>query len=265
MAIKLIATDLDGTFLNAKREIPAENIKAAQEAAAKGVIFTIATGRMYGSAKFYAEQVGVDVPIITYNGALVMTVEGRELSNSYLEAQEVIDTLRYAQGKGWLILNYEDDQIYVPFYDDRVSGYEENARQKAHVVGWDGLYAHTKRVPKLLLITSGVEETDARAAEIRAALDNRVSATRSVDAYAEIVSPKASKAIAIEALARSYGISMDEVMVCGDSENDRSMLEAAGTAVVMGNAKPHIKALATYVTGSCDEAGVAQAIRKFVL
>lgn len=264
MAIKLIATDLDGTFLNTDREIPAENIAAAQEAAAKGVIFTIATGRMAHSARFYAEQAGVHAPIIAYNGALVTTMDGEVLSHAYMTERDVVRVITYAREKDWLLLSFEDDEIYAPVYEESVADYEQSARKRAHVVGWDGLFEHTQRVPKLLIITQGTEETNARTAEIRAATGNRVSATRSIDRYAEIVAPHASKAAALEALAARYGIMMDEVMVCGDSENDRSMLEVAGTAVVMANARPHIKALATYVTGTCDEAGVAQAIRKYV-
>lgn len=265
MAIRLIAVDLDGTFLNSRREIPGENIAAVQAALAKGIIVTIATGRMAHSARYYAEQAGVSVPIITYNGALVLSTEGTVLSHAYLPSADVVDVIGYAEKQGWMMIAFEDDEIYAPSYDERVEGYEQSARKCAHVVGWDGLLQHTARVPKLLLITQDSAETDARVREVCAVFGGRISATRSIDRYAEIVSPRVSKGKALQELAARYGITMDEVMVCGDSENDRSMLEIAGVAVVMGNASPHIKALATHITATCDAAGVAQAIRKYVL
>ena len=80
--IKLIATDLDGTLLPTGTEISPENIEAAKKAAAAGVTVTIATGRMYRAALPVAKNLGVDVPIITYNGALIRTVSGKTLFSS---------------------------------------------------------------------------------------------------------------------------------------------------------------------------------------
>lgn len=57
----------------------------------------------------------------------------------------------------------------------------------------------------------------------------------------------------------------EQIMVCGDTMNDRTMFEAAGLAVAMGNADEEIKAMADDVTLSNDEDGVAVAIEKWVL
>ena len=82
MTVKMFVTDLDGTLLNKEHRISAENKKAVQEAVAAGVVVTIATGRMYESALPYAKELEVDVPIITYNGALIRSVGGRDYYSS---------------------------------------------------------------------------------------------------------------------------------------------------------------------------------------
>ena len=71
MAIKLLATDLDDTLLNDQFMVSQQNKEAIFKAVEQGVIVTIATGRMFSSALPFAKQLGINVPIITYNGALV--------------------------------------------------------------------------------------------------------------------------------------------------------------------------------------------------
>ena len=54
-------------------------------------------------------------------------------------------------------------------------------------------------------------------------------------------------------------------MAVGDNHNDREMLEFAGTGVAMGNSVAELLDGAFHVTGSNDEAGLAQAIERFAL
>ena len=60
------------------------------------------------------------------------------------------------------------------------------------------------------------------------------------------------------------GITTDQVVAFGDSENDIEMFRAAGASVAMGQADEHTKAVATHVTGRNDEAGVAQAVYRIL-
>jgi hydroxymethylpyrimidine pyrophosphatase-like HAD family hydrolase len=62
----------------------------------------------------------------------------------------------------------------------------------------------------------------------------------------------------------TIGIDPADVLAVGDNLNDLEMLECAGVAVVMGNAAAAVKARGFHVTASNDEAGLAQAIRKYV-
>ena len=76
----------------------------------------------------------------------------------------------------------------------------------------------------------------------------------------EFVLPHTTKGTAVEALAKHWGFSPDEVITLGDSENDLSMLRFAGAGVAMGNAKPNIKEAARYETTDNNHHGVAKAI-----
>ena len=81
----------------------------------------------------------------------------------------------------------------------------------------------------------------------------------------ELNAPAANKGAALRALAEALEIPRERVMAVGDGLNDRTLLEAAGLAVAMGNAHPAIKAIADYVTDDCDHDGAAKAIERFCL
>jgi hydroxymethylpyrimidine pyrophosphatase-like HAD family hydrolase len=74
-----------------------------------------------------------------------------------------------------------------------------------------------------------------------------------------------SKGSALRQWAGLRSIEREEVMAIGDNWNDREMLEFAGTSVVMGNSVAELKTLGWPVTGSNDEAGLADAIRTYAL
>ena len=68
----------------------------------------------------------------------------------------------------------------------------------------------------------------------------------------------ATKAKAIEELARIWGISQSEIVAFGDDLNDIDMLSYAGISVAMGNALDEVKAVADFICETCDNDGVAK-------
>ena len=77
--------------------------------------------------------------------------------------------------------------------------------------------------------------------------------------------PGVNKWIAVKTVAESYGIKPEEIMCIGDSNNDLSMIENAGTGVAVANAKPVVRAAAKLITASNDEDGVAEVIEQVLL
>jgi len=75
----------------------------------------------------------------------------------------------------------------------------------------------------------------------------------------------ATKGPALADIARHLGVARHEVFAIGDNHNDVDMLRWAGTAVVMGNAEPEVLGLGLPVTAPNTEAGVAQALKRYVL
>jgi len=77
--IKLIVFDLDDTLLNSNSSISPRTYQAIQQVVAKGIKVTLATGRMYSSAIPFARSLGLEIPVISYNGALITSYPSGEL------------------------------------------------------------------------------------------------------------------------------------------------------------------------------------------
>jgi 5-amino-6-(5-phospho-D-ribitylamino)uracil phosphatase len=79
-----------------------------------------------------------------------------------------------------------------------------------------------------------------------------------------VMNPACSKASGVALLAQHLGIMMEEVMAIGDNNNDLEMLQAVGWSVAMGQAPEAVKAVASAVTTSNAEDGVARAIERYI-
>lgn len=263
--IKLLVTDLDGTLLEKGTDVSAANIEAVQQAVAAGVTVSIATGRMYPAALPVAKSLGVDVPIVTYNGGLIRRVTGDVLFESTMEPALVAEVVDFCHSQGWHLQLYNDNRLYFAEYTEASRGYEAAQKMAGETVGWDGLKQRTDRVHKLVSITGSAEETAERVKTFTEHFCDRVAAVRSNPTYMEINSPGITKASGVRRLTEALGVPLDETIVLGDSFNDLPMMQVAGTSVAMGNAEPAVKDAATFVTGTCAEDGFAAAVKKYVL
>ncbi len=263
--IRLLVTDLDGTLLEKGDQVSKANVEAVQQAVAAGITVSIATGRMYRAALPVARTLNINVPIVTYNGALIKRVSGEVIYESTIAPDIVRDVVDFAREKGWYLQSYNDDALYFAEYTEESRGYEAAQLLAGQTVGWAGLKEHSDHVYKLLFITSGAEETEERIRFFRAAFGDRIAAVRSNPNYMEINRPDATKATGVKRLAEALGVSLSETLVIGDSYNDLPMMEVAGTAIAMGNAEDRVKELADAVTTACAEDGFAAAVKKYVL
>ena len=265
MAVKLFVSDLDGTMLPSGDIVSSENIAAVQCAVRAGVTVTIATGRMFEAALPVAEALGVDVPIIAYNGALIKNPSGRIYEEHAIDPMLARDIITFAQARGWYIQSYSGGVLRYAVACEESRFYEDSQKITGKAVGRDGMLAYVTGNCKLLLVTEGRAVSEARAQILMDAFGAHIGVTRSADRLVEIVVKGVSKASALTALAAKLGITADETMAIGDAYNDLPMLKAAGKSVAMGNAFPEVKEEADYETLSCAENGLAAAIYTYVL
>ncbi|MHB1652401.1 MAG: Cof-type HAD-IIB family hydrolase [Desulfitobacteriaceae bacterium] len=266
MAIRLIAMDLDDTLLRNDLTISPRVVRAIRQARERGIVTTIATGRTPASMRQYAEQLGIDVPVITFHGALIQQV----LSGEVLFRRVVASPLAHEIVKG-LLKNGVHVQLYIR---DRVLVQEESkwseeyGRMSGVLIEQAELLdvlAQEKLGAEKILLIGEEQDLDLLAPSLQERYGHGVHLTKSKPHFLEMIDSSVNKGVALEALAKRYGIAQEEVMAMGDSYNDLEMIRYAGLGVAMGNARSEVREVADIVTSTNEEDGVAEAIERYVL
>lgn len=262
--IRLVAVDLDDTLLDHSQQISPRAKQAVAAAMAKGVTVTVATGRMFSSALPYARQLAIDVPLITYNGAMIRnSLSGELLLHKPIPEAEAVEVLALCRESGWYIQVYLDEVLYVKERGPNAAFYEKISGITPVEAG-AGLY-DLKGTPTKMLLVAEPADMPAIQAKLESRFLGRLDFALSKPGFLEIVQAGVNKGRALATLAERLGVRQAEVMAIGDSANDLDMLAYAGWGVAMGNAVEKVRQAANAVTGANDADGVAEAIERYVL
>ncbi len=271
MQIKLLAIDIDETLIRpTAKELSPENFSAIKRAQSSGVLVTLATGRIYTTAKNWVELLGIDIPVIACNGADVRLNHKTIFSDS-LDPETVRGVVEVgaAQGMQKYVFSGDhvcctpserDDELFSKWFDNLTTMDTLIMRDS-----FEEIYGMTAgNTQKVLLWAKNEAQHRATMEALRVFLP-QCNVVSGETLNIEITKRGTSKGLALKSVADSLGIAMDEIMAIGDNENDLSMLTAVGRGVAMANAAPRVKESMTCHTASCDEHGVARAIEKYIL
>jgi len=244
-------------------------VKAVAAARQQGVTVTIATGRTHSSAAPYARRLGLgDVPLITYNGALIQTAEtNRVLRHAPVPLAEAIEIARYCEEKGYYVQGYVDDDFIYPWYGVSSELYSRISGLPGREVGPISVYleAHPTDLPSKMLMVEDPPLIEAAIPELQQRLGDRILLARSYPYFLEMIDSRVSKGTSLAWLAQELGVRRDEVLAVGDSYNDLDMLEFAGVSGAIAGAPKAVQDKATVVLADGPSLGVAEAIHRFVL
>jgi Cof subfamily protein (haloacid dehalogenase superfamily) len=266
MAIKLVALDLDDTLLDDGLKISPDCQRTIQAVRSRGVRITISTGRMFKSALPYAEQLDIDVPLITYQGAWVKNSRSGEiLYDKPVPNQLAREIIGYFQTQGIHCHSYYNDHLVMESVTPEGEAYAALAGVEIRLV--KSMLAELDEAEAMKIMAISYQEPQLLVMQeyLQSIYGDKLHITRSKPYFLEVMHPEADKARALQVIASHYDIDRDEVMAIGDSFNDLEMIKWAGLGVAMGNAVPVVKAAADYITTSNEEEGVAEALQKFIL
>ncbi len=260
---RVVALDLDDTLLGRDLVFRPRVMRAVQAAKDAGLMLTLATGRMFQSALPYAQELGITLPLICYQGALIEDPVSREVlfhkPVPLQKARQLIETVRRW---GLHVNAYVDDELYVEKVTPEAERYVRIARVPLHAVG--DLLAFLTSPPTKLVIVSDDATIDKATAELRTAFGDTLYITKSLPMFCEIAHPACNKGIALAFLASSLGVGQAETVAVGDGLNDLEMILWAGQGIAMGNAPLEVRAAADWVTGSLQEDGAARALERLL-
>ena len=273
MRYKLICMDMDGTLLNDKKQVSERAIRAINKAHNLGVKVVIATGRIFVSAGFYGDIIGVKAPIIASNGAYIREKDcDRAIYEEGLGRENypmIVELLK----KYHIVPHfYTEDTIYTEeiihsslTYQNANKTLPLNRQVKIVVVDdWNKLFeGENPRIIKAMAV--GTNEDKIKAAKAEFIKLNKFQVVSSYRNCFEVMAKTTSKGNALKKICDYYGIHRNEIIAIGDNENDISMIEFAGLGVAMGNAEEEVKEIADYITATNEEDGVAKVIEKFII
>lgn len=263
--IRCIALDLDDTLLRSDLTIDPADQQAIREAVRVGITVLLASGRMVQSMRPYVEQLGLDVPLIAYNGAIIQeAVSGKILYHLPVPRGEALRLLPVFRQRGVHLNAYVNDQLYMDKLTVWGQKYAANAGVTPYPVGDLGRVLAEGESHKLLGVGE-VEEIDAIHKELEAEFSGVLQFVKSKPNFLEILAPGVSKGRALAELTHNWSFKPEEVMAVGDAPNDLSMICWAGVGVAIGNARDEVKQAADLVVADHDHQGVAEAINKIVL
>lgn len=259
----MIVTDLDGTLLSSKSEIPRENIRALRRAMDAGVKVTLASGRMVEATLPIAEAVGVNAPLSLFNGAMTYDLSsGRALRSRAIPRATAVEALREIEARGGYVHAFPGRGYYLEkrcawtdYYENKIGVNGTAVNQK--------LSAWLETDVYKLLCLGEERDLDALSAQI-APLFPELTFVKSGKTHLEVVARGVDKASGLRDVSEVTGVALDEMLAFGDEMNDLPMLLCAGTGYAMENAVAGVLESVRHVAPRNTDSGVARIVNRYL-
>ena len=264
-AIKAFAVDVDGTLLDSDHRLRAAARDALCDLAENNIRVVLATARSPGVLGAVLRSLPISPLLICFSGAWIGEIDSESSTPTrvMLDRRHSLPVARTILATA-LDLNVEPNVFTVDTWRARRMTTEimlECQITECCPLITSDLLEDDQEPSKILLITA--ENQSSQALHVIAdSVQSFSNATFSKPNYLEIVPLGVNKAEALKQLAAILGLDLSQFAAIGDGLNDIEMLREAGLGIAMGNAPDAVKSVADWVTGTNDEAGVAQAVQR---
>jgi len=266
---KLIVIDLDGTALHDHIDLNTQTKAALLVAKEMGHEIVIATGRpARGSLRFY-QELGLTTPSINFNGAYIHHPADEKfperIAQIPMETILAIFKSEITEDLINAVCEYKDD-LYVMNRDSllqdwffcegcdsmRYGTFEEILADHPSGVILQVKPESVQKVMDFLRLNYGEVITCRQWSDD---LNNII----------EVFKSDSNKGAALAKVAEYLSFDSDDIIVFGDGDNDMEMFEFAGTSVAMENGLDELKAVASTITKSNVEGGIAHYLYEHLL
>lgn len=270
--IKLVVSDLDGTLLDDLKNVSEKNKLAISKLEENNIKFCIATGRLDASARFIERKLESEYDIISCNGALIKeSKSNKTLYRKPIDIKTAIDLTQILDKLDVKYHFYTENSVFSKTLSNSALCYheqnleEENQEGKIHIIISDDMIKSVHESSDILKFIVFLENDSKRVEVLETLKDiKKIEISQSTSNNIEIMSEGVSKGNAVKFISEIYKIDKSEVMVIGDQMNDLSMFDSADTKVAMGSGSEILQKVATLITKSNNEHGVAYAIDKVI-
>lgn len=263
----LIALDLDGTLLDEKKLILEHTKNYLIKIKKLGHKIVLATGRPIRSFKHYYEQLGLDTPIVAYNGAYVahpFDPSFKEIAFAF--PSSVIQTIYRDIGDQFIdnIMCETNDTIWLLKEDQDLDSFFWHKNMKIIL----GDIRQTLNENPMTMIIKSIHRNAHSDKIIKQAVKKHPGLKLRFwgdSPFSEIYYSHISKASGLKLVLSYFGIPSQRMIAFGDAENDKEMLKLAGQSFAMVNGHPAVKKIAKKVTTySNNENGIYVELKKIL-
>ncbi|ALB62208.1 Protein ybjI [Cronobacter condimenti 1330] len=263
MAVKLIAVDMDGTFLSDDKTYPRERFLAQYaELKARGIRFVVASGNQYYQLVSFFPEIADEIAFVAENGAWVVC-EGEDVFNGELTEEQYRHVISH-------LLTMEDLEIIACGKNSgyTLNRYDERFKKMAARYYHRLQYVDDLRCVKDIFFKFALNLPDMHLLKtmdaLTEALEGIMVPVSSGHGSIDLIIPGLHKANGIRLLQQRWGIGDNDVVAFGDGGNDVEMLRHAGFGFAMENAPEAIHKVAQYRAPANNQAGVLAIIDKIL-
>ncbi len=260
MSVKVIVTDMDGTFLNDAKTYNQPRFMAQyQELKKRGIKFVVASGNQYYQLISFFPELKDEISFVAENGALVYE-HGKQLFHGELtrhESRIVIGELLKDKQLNFVACGlqsaYVSENAPEAFVALMAKHYHRLKPVKDYQEIDDVLFKFSLNLPD--------EQIPLVIDKLHIALDGIMKPVTSGFGFIDLIIPGLHKANGISRLLKRWDLSPQNVVAIGDSGNDAEMLKMARYSFAMGNAAENIKQIARYATDDNNHEGALNVIQ----
>lgn len=268
--IKAVFVDVDDTLLNSQRKITEHTKNIVKKCIENDIKIILTSGRSRLDTLNYQMEAGASPYIISSNGADIYDIEkSKKIYSNSIPKEILKKLLEYAEQQGHKIMfNYDFELVMnMCFFPDeknkqrtieQLNSIIENKEIVQCVIS-DRDFSNIKKFREYL--NSEIPELKI---ENESKRFKNPELKPSSNYYCDMTSKGVSKGKAVKVLCEYLNISINDIVVIGDGENDISMFEETINSVAMENAVEEVKKRAKYITSSNDEDGVAKFLEKLL-
>jgi Cof subfamily protein (haloacid dehalogenase superfamily) len=262
-AIRFVISDVDGTLLDGDKKLTVRAKEAVRRLRAAGIGFTFVTARPPKAMRPLTEELELDRPFASFNGAMICSPTLEVLS-------EKLMTRHSSTHASQLIVDHGLDLwafVGTDWYASEVNG--PHTPHHRELLGPPKQMNFSLEICAAAAKIVGVSDDRRKIAACEAALRSdptmSISVSRSASYYLDVTDKDANKGLAVDLLSGIVGVPVTQIATLGDMPTDNLMFAKSGFSIAMGQSDEQVKQAAKAVTAANTDEGFAKAIEKYFL